>query len=463
MKRSYLLLWLLLPILLAALILPPISYYVFRASATRQAYAQAQTDLEALQTNVSALASEMLPETTSSDGNRIQPFLRSASQTISETNGNARLLLYADENVLIYPREEDRAGTEAIDRAVVQLLGQTQNDTILKLKAEDGTYFISISASPVKTKRLTYLVTYCPISGIGTWVDDAGRIVLLLSFGVSCLLALTVFLVGKKLTGSLQRIEQAAEKISQRKYVTIQKPFPTKELESLRGSVNTMSAQLKSADRAEKTFFQNISHELRTPLMSIGGYAQGIEQGVFTNEKAAARVILSESERMTELVNSLLSLSRMERSDEPPVFTAVSIRSAVQSAADRVMGAAMQKGVSVDWGNTVPDIVINTDEKRLALILDNLLSNAIRYANKTVCIRADSSPKTVTLSIQDDGDGIAEMDLPHIFERGYIGKGGKSGIGLALAQAAAKSVGVKLTAQSKDTGAVFMLLIPTKN
>ena len=463
MRRSSILIWLLLPILLAALILSPLSYFVFRARATRQANTQAEADLKTLQTKVSALAAEMLPETTSPKGNRVQPFLRSVGQVVSETNGNARLLLYADEKALIYPREEDCAGTEAIDSAVIPLLGQAQNDTILQVEAEEGSYLICIFPSPVKTKRLTYLVTYCPIAGVGTWVDEAGRTVLLLSICVSCLLALTVFIVGKKLTGSLQTIEQAAEQISQRKYVSIQKSFPTKELESLRSSINAMSTQLKDADRAEKTFFQNISHELRTPLMSIGGYAQGIDQGVFLDEKAAARVILSESERITELVNGLLALSHMERSDDQPIFTNVLVRDAVQSAVDRITGAAMQKGIMVDWEKNAPDVIIKTDEKRLALILDNLLSNAIRYAKKTVCIRTSFDPERVNLSIQDDGDGIAEKDLPHIFERGYIGEGGKSGIGLALAEAAAKSVGAILTANNNNAGAVFMLSIPMKN
>ena len=102
---------------------------------------------------------------------------------------------------------------------------------------------------------------------------------------------------------------------------------------------------------------------------------------------------------------------------------------------------------------------LRTDEKRVALILDNLLSNAVRYAKTTVRIGAALQGDRLTFTVEDDGDGIEEKDLPYIFDRCYTGKGGHNGLGLALAKAAATSLSAELTVKNGPEGAVFQLIL----
>lgn len=459
MKNASIFLWLLLPMLLGVLLLPPLSFWVFRTQAEKQAATMAERDLKALQQQIAELAAETLPETVTARGNRIQPFLRSVSGVISKANGSARLLLYADENKLIYPMEEESFGVATLASAVADMLGQQQIDTVLHLEADGTAYLVCISPSPVQTKRLTYLVTYCPIASIGTWVDNAGRIVLLLSLGVSLIFGLVMLLLARLLTRSLRAVEGAAAEIRKKRFVTIKKTFPTRELESLRVSVNAMSKQLKNADRKEKAFFQNVSHELRTPLMSIGGYAQGIEQGVFADDKEAAGVIMAESQRLTEMVQGLLDLSKMDREDDPPSFSDVSLTALLDGAADRIAGVALQHDIRLVTKDDTEGVRLTTDEKRVGLILDNLLSNAVRYAKTTVKISAAPLQDSVVLTVKDDGDGIAAEDLPYIFDRCYLGKGGHNGVGLALAKAAADFIGAELKAENGPDGAIFQLIL----
>ena len=459
MKRMSLFLWLLLPMLIAVLLLPLVSFRVFRTEAEKQARTQAKNDLIALQTEVASLATETLPETVSPKGNRIQPFLRSVSSVISKTGGSARILLYAEGNRLIYPAEEDAIDVKTLSQVVADHLDGSEAETVLEIESEGETYLICVSPSPVQTKRLTYLVTYCPVAVIGTWVSTAGRTVLLLSAGVSVLFALLVLFMAHRLTRSLRTVEKAAEQISRKNFITLDKLFPTKEMESLRHSVNAMSEQLKNADRKEKTFFQNISHELRTPLMSIGGYAQGIEQGVFDDEKDAARVILSESERLTKLVNGLLKLSKLDKQEEPPTFASVRLNGLIEPALERVEGVILQREIHTFWKDDTNNAFLTTDENRVGVILDNLLSNAVRYAESSVTIRTAFRDDAIVLTVEDDGQGIAETELPYIFNRCYVGKGGHNGVGLALAKAAAKSIEAELTAQNGSSGAIFQLVI----
>lgn len=459
MKRMSIFLWLLLPMLIAVLLLPPISFYVFRSEAEKQARTQAENDLIALQTEVASLAAETLPETVTPKGNRIQPFLRSVSSVISQTGGSARLLMYADGNHLIYPTEGEATDVETLSGVVAGLLDHSETETVLEIECEAETYLIYVSPSPVETKRLTYLVTYCPVAMIGTWVSTAGRTVLLLSVGVSVLFALLVLMMAHRLTRSLRTVEQTAEQISRKNFITAEKTFPTKELESLRHSINAMSEQLKHADRKEKTFFQNISHELRTPLMSIGGYAQGIEQDVFPDAKDAARVILSESERLTDMVNELLKLSKLDKQEESPILSPIALHALIEPAMDRIAGVALKAKVNLFWKDETSDALLTTDENRIGLIFDNLLSNAVRYAKSSVTIRTSVRDNLIVLTVEDDGEGISEEDLPHIFDRCYIGKGGHNGVGLALAKATAESIGAEMTAQNGPSGAIFRLKV----
>lgn len=458
MKKTSIFVWFLLPMLMCVLLLPPLSLYVFRSRAEDQARAAAEKDLAALQQEISQLAADMLPVSVSPRDTRIQPFLRSVSAVISRTGGSARLLLFADGDRLIYPAEAEASEAEGLAAVVTGMLGSSPQDTVLSVGSDGETYLLYISPCPVQTKRLTWLVTYCPVASIGTWVDSAGKTVLLLSLGLSVVFALTVFFLAHSLTRSLRMVESAAQQIQEKRFVTMERPFPTRELESLRLSVNSMSEQLKNADKKEKTFFQNVSHELRTPLMSISGYAQGIEQGVFPDDREAARVILSESQRLTEMVQGLLALSRLDRQDEPPAPEDLSVPELLDEAANRIRGVALQRGIVLECRDDTDGMSLRSDEKRVGLILDNLLSNAVRYAKSTVFLGAARQGDRFILTVEDDGDGIEEKDLPYIFDRCYTGKGGHNGLGLALAKAAASSLGAELTAENGPRGAVLKLI-----
>ena len=215
----------------------------------------------------------------------------------------------------------------------------------------------------------------------------------------------------------------------------------------------------KEAER-QQTFFQNASHELKTPLMAIQGYAEGIQAGVM-DAGGAAEVILAESDRMTELVEELLDISKIDMGRQRLAFSEMDIRELLYDSIRAVEPTVVSGGIAI-----VPDfpeepVMVSCDDTRLRRAVTNILSNGVRYARSELRLTCRADRRQVTIRIQDDGDGIAEADLPHIFDRFYMGKSGKSGIGLALTKEIVHLHRGTIRAYNVDTGAVFEITLPT--
>ena len=213
----------------------------------------------------------------------------------------------------------------------------------------------------------------------------------------------------------------------------------------------------KEAER-QQTFFQNASHELKTPLMAIQGYAEGIQAGVM-DTGGAADVILEESDRMTELVEELLDISKIDMGRQRLTLSETDIRELLYDGI-RVVEPIAAGGITI-----VPDfpeepVMVSCDDTQLRRAVTNILSNGVRYARSELRLTCRTDKRHVTIRIQDDGDGIAEENIPHIFDRFYMGRSGKSGIGLALTKEIIHLHRGTIRAYNGETGAVFEISIP---
>ena len=209
----------------------------------------------------------------------------------------------------------------------------------------------------------------------------------------------------------------------------------------------------------QQTFFRNASHELKTPLMAILGYAEGIQAGVM-DTASAAEVILEESDRMTELVEELLDISKIDMGRQQLALSETDIRELLYDSIRAVEPTAAASGITI-----VPDfpeepVMVKCDDTQMRRAVTNILTNGLRYARSELRLTCRADKRHVTIRIQDDGDGIAEADLPHIFDRFYMGKSGKSGIGLAQTKEIIRLHKGTIRAYNGDTGAVFEISIP---
>lgn len=207
-----------------------------------------------------------------------------------------------------------------------------------------------------------------------------------------------------------------------------------------------LGKKLEQNDKAQKTFFENTSHELKTPLMAICGYAEEIEMGVITDYSQAGRMIVSQTERMSKLIEDILYLSKMESGTEPLKCEPIEMASLVQDILMPLEGIVNRRNLSVSL--ELDEGYVNGDPEKLEHAIANLITNSVKYA----CSQIEISWKNQVLSIWNDGGELSTEDFSHMFERFYTGQNGNSGIGLALSKEIVEMHGWKLSAKNDRNG-----------
>mgnify|MGYP000635832058 FL=1 len=207
-----------------------------------------------------------------------------------------------------------------------------------------------------------------------------------------------------------------------------------------------LGKKLEQNDKAQKTFFENTSHELKTPLMAICGYAEEIEMGVITDYSQAGRMIVSQTERMSKLIEDILYLSKMESGTEPLKCEPIEMASLVQDILMPLEGIVNRRNLSVSL--ELDEGYVNGDPEKLEHAVANLITNSVKYA----CSQIEISWKNQVLSIWNDGGELSTEDFFHMFERFHTGQNGNSGIGLALSKEIVEMHGWKLSAKNDRHG-----------
>jgi Signal transduction histidine kinase len=316
---------------------------------------------------------------------------------------------------------------------------------------DSGTYAISIQADPVEADSL--LLIYADVTSITTFSQRVNLILLIVIVAAILVSVLLSRHFAKSFAKPAQTLSDFASEIGGGKLDPRDLTFRDAEFQKLADSMNGMVQELSDAKRKQETFFQNVSHELRTPLTSIRGNAEGIVYGVIEPQKAG-RVILSESDKLTGMVEDILYLSRMGRGRPEGSVEPIDLREVLSLCVSEQHTEAEKKGLSFSFDFDENPVMLAIREQDAQHLFGNLISNAVRYASKEIRLSCHSSGESAIIRVADDGPGIAEEDLPHVFERFYKGKDGKHGIGLAIAQSVAEAYQGTLTARNEN-GAVF--------
>jgi two-component system, OmpR family, sensor histidine kinase CssS len=298
---------------------------------------------------------------------------------------------------------------------------------------------------------------------VGPVTDIANRMVrgIIVAMLISCTVAIIAGLIfAGSLSGPVIRLKNAAMKLGQRDFDTRIDLKTGDELEDLADSINKMASGLKDYDVAQKRFMQNASHELKTPLMSIQGYAEGIRDGVFDDNKEALNVITEETGRLKKLVEQIIYLSKLETMEDFYSFKTESINSVIENSVEKVRSLAYKKGVRLN-AMLGKDELLRIDSDKITQALINVLGNCIRHAESEVQVITSKNDSYFNIKVMDDGKGFSEKDHSRVFERFYKGKGGDTGLGLSITKVIVERHGGIVNAENREEGgALFLFTLP---
>ncbi|PZQ11612.1 MAG: two-component sensor histidine kinase [Ancylobacter novellus] len=233
--------------------------------------------------------------------------------------------------------------------------------------------------------------------------------------------------------------------------------------------------RLSDIDLARRRFFTDVSHELRTPLTVILGEVDVTLRGKPEREDLAQALatIRVRARRLHRRVEDLLRVARSENGQLDLDFEPVSLAAIVEQARDGVAAAAKARNVTLGFEPPADDPVVEADAEWLRQVVEGLVANAVRHsaAGGAIRLSVGHGSNGATLKVSDDGEGIPEADLPHVFERFYRGvsekEGSGFGIGLALARWIVErhngriSIESRTAAPGRSSGTIVSITLPS--
>ena len=230
--------------------------------------------------------------------------------------------------------------------------------------------------------------------------------------------------------------------------------------------------ELRRMEQVRTDFAANVSHELKTPLTSIKGFVETLMEGAIENPPMAKkflRIIMMEADRLTRLINDILSITKMESGQAEVSNERIQLDQMAADIADMLSIHAGEKNVTVTCNQPDEAMYVWGNPDRVEQLLINLVENAIKYNQPggSVHVSVYGAGENVQLLVSDTGIGIAEEHLPRLFERFYrVDKGrsrsmGGTGLGLAIVKHIASSMGGMIEVHSKlGEGTEFLVTLP---
>ena len=392
--------------------------------------------------------------------------LRSVRLQLRDQPYNGIFLIFNSKQKLVFPQSSNDQNIYPISALEEQCRRMIQSGELISgktsriLLSEDFWYismYVFPSSTPVRAK---YFVSVVQIPDSSVFWNYTWKLYLAILLASVFLSSFLVWGIARTISVPIQHLCLQIQRINGETDAQIQDSYSLNELEALKRSYNQMEEMIRRSEEEKRQFFQNTSHDLKTPLASITGYSQGIVSNVIKDHQKAASIILSESLRMTDLVESILSLSKMDSHTFDLHPTDLEVMEFLDECVDIM--STIRRDCVIHLEAERP-LMIRTDPELLKRVIQNILSNCLRYAEHEILIRMSTDGNSLILLIQDDGPGFLEKDLPHIFERFYKGNGGKNGIGLSIVWTGIHYLGGSITAGNRavpEHGAYYRLLLP---
>ncbi|MEU8245319.1 ATP-binding protein [Nonomuraea sp. NPDC048916] len=293
-------------------------------------------------------------------------------------------------------------------------------------------------------------------------LTQGGAVIVLIALVVAWLSARQVLL-------PVRRLSAAAQALGEGRLDTRLPVHGQDELAELTARFNDAAAalelsvaELRSLEAMSRRFVADVSHELRTPLTAMTAVTDVLydEADRLPEESAeAVRLVLGEIERLRELIEHLIEISRFDAGTATLNLEPVNVADAIQDCLE-MRGWGEQVRV-----NASRSLTVNLDSRRFDVIVANLVGNALKHGQTPVLVNARGTENGLEVKVRDHGKGIPREALPHVFDRFYKAGAGRarsqgSGLGLSIARANVHLHGGTISVRSQDPGTLFTVWLP---
>jgi two-component system OmpR family sensor kinase/two-component system sensor histidine kinase BaeS len=286
--------------------------------------------------------------------------------------------------------------------------------------------------------------------------------VFVVSFFLAALTVLIGYLLAQRFINPLSDVIAAAQAVAGGDLsarVPVEGPG---DLRSLSDSFNRMTDALERSDRERRNMLTDIAHELRTPLTVMRGKLEGIVDGVYPADEAHIAPVLEETYTLERLVDDLRLLTLAESRQLHFDLRATDLGEVAARAVTLFDAQANERRIALTLIAEPDAPTVTADAQRVSQVIGNLLSNALRYVPEggsvNVAVTRAAEGAGASLTISDNGPGVPEADLPHLFDRFWRGEksrarmSGGAGLGLAIAKQLIEAQGGSLVARNRPEG-----------
>jgi signal transduction histidine kinase len=284
-------------------------------------------------------------------------------------------------------------------------------------------------------------------------------------------LVVVATLLMRRYVNPLADVIYAAREVASGKLSTRISMKGPQDLRSLSESFNEMASSLECSDRERREMLADIAHELRTPLSVIRGRLEGIVDGIYSENGPQVSMALEQTYLMQRLVDDLRLLTLAETRELPFDMRGVNTADIIEGVLEMFSAEAQEKNIYLSFLEKEGNLSALVDPQRFEQVMSNLIGNSLRYVSEggRVWVVARETSDGVHITINDNGPGIPEEDLPFIFDRFWRKEksrtraSGGSGLGLAIAKQLVEAQGGQIEARNAPDGGLQVEVIVKKS
>ena len=378
-------------------------------------------------------------------------------------------MLLTDQAALLYQQAVEGGGTVLENYQLLELSPAMQGKaSVQNASTEQLLYGILTFRGEGEDAEPVMVMVDATITPINTTVETLRAQLVIITVIMAAFSILLVLLLSNMISRPIIRITKSAKQLATGDYGAHFTGGTYREVTELADTLNYASRELSKVEHLRQEFIANVSHDLRTPLTMITGYAEVMRDLPGENTPENVQIIIDEARRLTDLVNDLLDLSRLQSGAQTPEPEPLNLTKMIRGSMGRYAKLVLHEGYTITL-EANEDAMVMADRLRMTQVLYNLINNAINYAgaDRAVLVRQTVENGTVKVEVIDHGEGIPAESLPYVWDRYYkVDKNHRrstvgAGLGLSIVKGVLEAHGAEYgVASTPGEGSDFWFRLP---